>query len=97
MVAFETWPSGHSALYKGQDAVNFIESHEASTTFAKLHVYEDDAEGEEAYETLTKEEVEDWVLRQEGKEVYCAGCGETTQAYSGHFVEGKGFYCGQCI
>ena len=52
--AFETWHNGTSCsgLYIGEDAQKFVLDHEASGTFAQIHIFYDLVEGITAYEQL---------------------------------------------
>jgi len=56
--SFQTWSNGHeiqmSAIHEGQDALDFITTHEYSFTYAKLHVYRSKNEAEEAYYFIKK-------------------------------------------
>lgn len=49
--AFESWSTGDkfqtSALYEGQEALDFITRHEESGTFAKLHTFNNRIDAEE--------------------------------------------------
>lgn len=49
--AFQYWNGGMSALYKGKDAINFVDSHYASGTYASI-VYGNNPKIEEAYNAL---------------------------------------------
>ena len=51
--AFESWSNGNesqkSALYEGQEALDFITRHEESGTFAALHTFNNLEDSEAAY------------------------------------------------
>jgi hypothetical protein len=57
--AFESWNNGPktqlSAMYEGKEAEEFIENHSKSGTFAQLHVYYDDKEASDAYESMRED------------------------------------------
>lgn len=54
--AFQSWSNGNdlqkSALYGGQEALDFISRHEESGTFATLHTFSNHEDAEAAYADL---------------------------------------------
>ena len=56
LYAFESWMNGSevqtSGFYRGVEAMEFIDIHEESSTFAELHVYQFEEEALAHYESL---------------------------------------------
>ena len=53
--AFQTWQNGGlqmSGLYLNQDAIDFVESHYNSNTFATLHTFDSIEEAKKVYNRL---------------------------------------------